>query len=145
MKFSPDTHKTRCGKPWRLLEIKQDLPVIVIIVECVNSSNLEVIMRLDEDGTAYNYSTGKISSAYSLIEIPLEPVPLPLGLNYELRYARWSEKAKRWQLAYDRKFTFPVYLNPRLWSMDCANYHKDHIHRRINIGLATEFWERVPG
>ncbi len=143
--FSPDTHQLRCGKPWRLLEMKTDPPSTVIIAECVNSSNLEIIVTIQKDGTAVIYRSGMVSRAYDLLEIPIEPVKLPLGLNIDLRYARWSVKSKRWELAYSDNFQFSVFLNPRLWCMDDSDVEKKYVHRRINIGLSSEFWERVNG
>jgi len=140
-KFSPDEYKTRCGLPWRWLNVKGRTAAAVW--DDFEDNDQEEIVRFNEGGFAYLWNTSTPCPDYDLLKIPLKPIPLPLGMNPDLRFARWSSKAKRWQLAYDRKFTFPVYLNPRLWSMDNCSVHKGHVHQRIDIGLKTEFWERI--
>ena len=80
MKFNPKTHQTRCGAPWRNLEVRGQSNIIAV------SSYNEIVCRVDPYGKVFYFDTGKACPDYDLIPIRYEH-NLPKGLDPKWKYA----------------------------------------------------------
>ncbi len=120
MKFNPKTHQTRCGAPWRNLEVRGQPNIIAV------SSYNEIICKVHPNGKVFYFDTGKACPDYDLIPICYEH-NLPKGLNPEWKYAVKShdddlllftnkprKSHSKWQLCSGKKLilanTFPAAL-----------------------------------
>lgn len=82
--FRPETHQTRCGAAWRILDV--NCPVGAFAAVTLNGHEYDNIVWFDEEGLAY-VTPGTPRHEYDLVPIEYPSVDFPTNLRPEIRYA----------------------------------------------------------
>ena len=152
-KFKTETHRTRCGDPWREIKLKGNSYETTVIA--VDIGGYEIIVFIGGSGGADGHD-GK-EHKHDLIPIKTQKALLPLGLRPEIEWMAMDKDCK-WHGFAER----PVIINGAVdwcdgdyptnkdyyWKLDCLDIQEDPAgwrsspHRRVNIGQSRERWER---
>ena len=89
-KYTPETHQTRCGKPWRWLDVKGHEKIIA-----VDDGSQEDIGVIENNGVFIGYNSHYISG-YGLVPIQHPPMALPTNLRPEIKWAAMDEEDDTW-------------------------------------------------
>lgn len=147
-KFSPKTHQTRCGKPWRLLDINTPEGAWIAVGE-----EYETPVYLDDKGDALSVDNfQRTVDCYDLIPIQqanIPPVDLPTNLRPSIKLAAMN-KCGFWVGTIANTLLIGNALE--WWSghsdcdisLECIDIPKDpagwenSLHKRVG-----DLWERV--
>ena len=144
-RFTPETHKTRCGAEWRWLDVKGKHLIAVEVLETV-----ENIFAVNIDGVTTlllgMYIQDTDLSSYNLTPIQHPPVELPTNLQPEICYAAMYKNGK-WVVAETLLFKddncwggermTPLSLAALILPKDPAGW-ENSLHK-----LVDGVWERV--
>ena len=142
-KFDPSSHATRCGKPWRWLDIKGRNNLMA-----VDKGRSEILLFIDFSGKAVNVVGAPQSiEAYDLIPITHRPVDLPTNLRKEIKYAAWSSSLSDWAGYSSKPIKRGAGFNQvqcfKFWQLDCFSIPEDPAGPENSLHIRTKNgWER---
>ena len=82
-KFTPETHQTRCGKPWEL--VSNNLGFNALLIKSQDLKGYDFFLWVHEDGEAHNRG-GYHYKDYDLIPITYDP-----NISMKWKYAAMDE------------------------------------------------------
>ena len=138
--FSSETHQTRCGRPWRWLDVKGQS-----IVAVVNGDVEDIYLMIELDGKCC--ANGINLESFDLIPITHKPVGLPTNPREEIRYAA-MDKNGQW-FGFNRKAEIHKsnviwFGMGSVWTLSCLDLPKDLAGWENSLHIRTKNgWERV--